>query len=131
MSKSTAPRRTTEGNEVVITESGTVRITFEQDNEPAQVVEMTTDEFDQYRMQRDGVHRGRYEWPKTGTLHLMGSAPIEFNDEADVDLRSNRVVMVTESDTRRFRVPTVAAPVGDDMWVGTVKGDTIARLRAR
>ncbi|WP_457190520.1 hypothetical protein [Nocardioides sp. P5_E3] len=48
-----------------------------------------------------------------------------------VNPNTMRVRTILHSDTKRFRVPTVAAPVGDDVWVGTVKGNTIARLRSR
>ena len=34
-----------------------------------------------------------------------------------------------EGDPANFRAPTVAAPVGDDIWVGAVKGTRIAVLR--
>lgn len=42
-----------------------------------------------------------------------------------------RVRTIFRSQTERFRVPTVAAPVGGEVWVGSVKGERIAVLRAR
>lgn len=42
-----------------------------------------------------------------------------------------RVRTVYRSGTKKFRVPTVAAPVGRDIWVGSVKGEQVAVLRAR
>lgn len=49
----------------------------------------------------------------------------------EVDPLTLRVRRVFASTTTSFRVPTVAAPVGRDIWVGTVKGEQVARLIAR
>lgn len=49
----------------------------------------------------------------------------------DIDPTTMRVRVVFESATTTFRVPTVATPVGRDIWVGSVKGERIARLIAR
>jgi hypothetical protein len=48
-----------------------------------------------------------------------------------LDPHTMRARTVFRSDTKRFRVPTVAAPVGHDIWIGSVKGDQVAVLRAR
>jgi hypothetical protein len=48
-----------------------------------------------------------------------------------VDPSTLRIRTVFRSATKRFRVPTVATPVGDEIWVGSVKGGRIARLVRR
>ncbi len=49
----------------------------------------------------------------------------------EIDPRTMRVRSVFRSDTTKFRVPTVATPIGRDIWVGSVKGERIARLIGR
>lgn len=49
----------------------------------------------------------------------------------ELDPTTMRVRVVFGSATTKFRVPTVATPVGRDIWVGSVKGERIARLVAR
>jgi hypothetical protein len=48
-----------------------------------------------------------------------------------IDPSTMRVRTVYRSDTTRFRVPTVATPIDDTIWVGSVKGDRIALLTRR
>ncbi|MFC7361047.1 hypothetical protein [Nocardioides astragali] len=48
-----------------------------------------------------------------------------------VDPDTMRVRTIFRSQTKRFRVPTVAAPVSGQIWIGSVKGERIAVLRAR
>lgn len=49
----------------------------------------------------------------------------------EIDPATMRVRSVFRSATTTFRVPTVATPVGRDLWIGSVKGEQIARLVRR
>lgn len=46
-----------------------------------------------------------------------------------VDPRRMTAHTIYEGEPEGFRAPTVATPVGDELWVGAVKGDRIALLR--
>ncbi len=46
-----------------------------------------------------------------------------------LDPKRMKVTTVHESNPADFRAPTVATPVGDELWVGAVKGNRIAVLR--
>lgn len=49
----------------------------------------------------------------------------------EIDPTTMRVRVVFKSATPKFLVATVATPVGRDIWVGSVKGERIARLIGR
>ncbi|WEV77410.1 hypothetical protein O9K63_12515 [Janibacter cremeus] len=46
-----------------------------------------------------------------------------------VDPRRMTTHTIYEGEPKNFRAPTVATPVGDEVWVGAVKGDRMAVLR--
>lgn len=46
----------------------------------------------------------------------------------ELDPTSMQVESIFESDTTEFRVPTVATPVGRDIWIGSAQGEQIAVL---
>ena len=85
-------------------------------------------------------------WSETGSLLTTGQDITEFatlNCGAEVDCPTGYSVVEIEPDTMEpdtmqvsllftdssdFALATVAAPVGDEIWVGSLKGDRIARI---